>query len=66
MEIVLEQHGEHVVATFAGRPGCGIGPDRETAVRRLQLLADRRPSPFATVRKRLAERTGQGPCHASG
>lgn len=62
LHIHVEQRGDHMVATIPTMPGCqGIGPDRATAIHRLQRVVaaacDRvPPSPFAVVRKRLGER----------
>jgi predicted RNase H-like HicB family nuclease len=52
-----------VVATSPDMPGCqGIGHDREAAVARLErviaaYIERPPPSPFASVQKRLAERS---------
>lgn len=62
LEVHVTQHAGQYIATVAGLPGChGTGPDRDTAVQRLQravrAYTERPPpSPFASVRKRLSER----------
>lgn len=63
LHIHVEARGGHMVATIPNLPGCqGVGPDAETAIRRLKRVVhaacDRLPpSPFASVRKRLGERS---------
>lgn len=62
LHIHIEERAGTVLATIDELPDCqGIGPDRETAIARLQravhaYIERPPPSPFATVRKRLAVR----------
>lgn len=61
LHIHVEVREGRFVATVPELPGCrGVGPDSDTAVRRVRRAVHAYlrppPSPFATVRKRLAER----------